>query len=210
MKKVTALTTQKRNKNRVNVYLDGEFAFGLPAIVAARLSLGQLLSEADIARLQKENALETAKEQALRYLTYRPRSRTELRRYLQQKGHEPETITAVLDRLTDLNLIDDKAFARYWVEQRETFRPRSKIALQQELMAKGVSREAIEAAIETVDELDAARKAAQKQLYRWRNLPEQAFKTKLGQFLQRRGFGYEIILEIIDELWQATNTKSDT
>jgi regulatory protein len=71
---ITALRFQKRNKNRVNVYLDGQFAFGLVAIEAARLRVGQTLSDNDVARLQMRDEVERAYERALNFLSYRPRS----------------------------------------------------------------------------------------------------------------------------------------
>jgi len=70
---ITALSAQKRSQDRVNVYLDGEFAFGLAAIAAVRLRVGQTLTAADIAALQETDAVEKAKESALHLLGYRPR-----------------------------------------------------------------------------------------------------------------------------------------
>ena len=122
--------------------------------------------------------------------------------HLQRKAFDEETIEQVLAYLNGLELLDDVAFAQYWIEQRETFRPRSRYALGQELRQKGISREIVAAALEEVDETAAARRAAEKQANRWAGLPEDVFKEKMAGFLQRRGFSYDIIREILEESWQ--------
>ena len=193
MATITALTAQKRNPERVNVYLDGAFAFGLPAITAARLKVGQTLSSEEISALQQENLVDKARQSAIRFIGYRPRSVMEVRRNLRDKDYDEPVIEHVLERLQAVELLDDVAFAHYWVEQRETFKPRSQMALRLELQQKGVARNVIERALAKVDETAAARRAAEKQARRWLHLPEDAFRTRLGRFLQRRGFSYGVI-----------------
>ena len=105
-------------------------------------------------------------------------------------------------------MLDDEAFARYWVEQREAFKPRSHLALRQELQKKGVNRAIIEAVLDEVDQTAAAQRAAIKQVHRYTHLTEIEFRNKLGGFLQRRGFPYEIIRQVIDELWEANSHDS--
>lgn len=202
---ITALTTQKRNPGRVNVYLDGEFAFALAGMTAVPLRIGQVLAPADIETLRTADELESAKQSAIRLIGYRPRSAAEVRDHLRGKGFANDTVVQALARLQELELLDDAAFARYWVEQRETFRPRSQMALRQELAQKGVSREFIDAALQDVDETAAARQAAQKQVARWQGLPQDEFKHKVGSYLQRRGFSYGIIKEISNEMWNTVS-----
>lgn len=203
---ITALTKQKRNPNRISVYLDNEFAFGLAAITAVSLRIGQTITPAQIETLRAADELENAKQSALRFLAYRPRSSREVVLNLQGKGFDVAIIDQTVARLQELELLDDAAFARYWIEQRETFKPRSRLALQQELHQKGLSRELIDAALAEVDETAVARQAALKQAARWQNLPEETFKTKLSSHLQRRGFSYAIIKEIINEVWETSST----
>jgi regulatory protein len=208
MGKITALTQQKRNPDRVNVYLDDEFAFGLAAITAVSLRVGQLLSPEEIERLQGADLVEKAKNVAIRYIEYRPRSITETRRHLQKKEYPDDVIERVVERLTAVELLNDAAFARYWVEQRETFKPRSKMALQMELRQKGIERALIETAVAEVDEMAAAQQAAQSKVQRLQQLPEFEFKQKLGGFLQRRGFGYDIIREVTEALWEELGSNA--
>jgi regulatory protein len=203
MQTITALTAQKKNQERVNVFLDGTFAFGLPLAAAAGLKVGQQLSPADVAALQQENLLDKVKQTAYRLISYRPRSVAEVKRHLNRKGHDEQLIETAVAHLIAVDLLDDEAFARYWVEQRETFKPRSHLALSQELGQKGISRHIIETVLADVDETAAARRAAEKKARLWSNLPEQEFTVKLGRFLQRRGFHYEIIKQITREIWES-------
>jgi len=109
---ITALKVQKRNPRRVNVFLDGRYAFGLAAIEAARLRLGQVLSDENIKGLKERDSFEKAHDRALRFLSYRPRSEAEVRRYLQGKAVSPAIEEEVLERLTGEKLRDDLTFAR--------------------------------------------------------------------------------------------------
>lgn len=211
MRKITALEPQKRNPRRVNVYLDGEFAFGLAAIVAAWLKVGQELDEEKLARLQNEDAGEVAYQKALHFLGYRPRSSAEVRQNLDRRGMAGELIDATVARLQENGLLDDAQFARQWVENRDEFRPRSQAALRLELRRKGLDDEVIQAALETgVDEDALARQAARKQAHRYAGLEWQEFRQKLSGFLARRGFSYEVIAPVLSEVWQEISPTAET
>jgi regulatory protein len=149
---ITALVVQKKNKERVNIYLDGEFAFGLAMIEALKLKKGQQLDDAEIKRLKTLDEIEVAKDHALNFLSYRPRSADEVKRNLREKGYSDSVLEAVMGRLEQAGLVDDEAFARFWVENRDRFKPLSERALAYELKKKGVADAAIEAALEAVDE----------------------------------------------------------
>ena len=200
---ITALKVQKRNPNRVNIYLDGEFAFGLSRWVAASLKVGQLLSKAKIADLQRQDTIEVAYFRALRYLSYRPRSIAEVEKRLVEAGFSTEVIAQVMERLTDRGYVNDRDFARQWVENRSTFRPRAHRALALELRQKGVDGEAIQQALqEAADEGDLARDAARKYARRLEREDREGFRQRLGGFLARRGFSFAVSAEVIRELWQ--------
>lgn len=200
---ITALTPQKNNQERVNVFLDGSFAFGLPLTAAISLKVGQRLSPVEVEALKQEDLLDKVKQAAYRLISYRPRSVAEVKRHLSRKGYEEQLIDTAVAHLIAVDLLNDEAFARYWVEQRETFKPRSQMVISQELRQKGVSRDIIERVLTDVDELAAARRAAEKKARVWASLPAEVFRTKLGNFLQRRGFHYEIINQITKEIWQS-------
>jgi regulatory protein len=202
LRKITALKVQKKKRRRVSVFLDGRFAFGLQASVAARLSVGQTLSADEIDELQERNEIEAAYDRTLNYLSYRPRSCAETNRYLRRRGVSPTTIKAVIERLSRAGLLDDGAFAEYWVENREQFRPRGMYGLRSELRQKGVPDAVIEAAIDDVDETESAYRAAQTRARRLEHLDYQTFRRRLGGFLNRRGFGYDTVKDTVNRLWQ--------
>jgi regulatory protein len=204
---ITAITRQKRDKERVNIFIDGAFAFSLAEITAAWLKVGQELSPEEITRLDAEDSLEKAKQSAYRFISYRPRSTAEVRQNLLAKQYDEAVVEQVLSRLNELNLLNDRDFARFWIEQRETFKPRSQRALRQELHQKGVSREIIDEQIADLDETAAARKAAEKKAQNWGHLPKDIFFSKMGGFLQRRGFNYAIAKTVSEELWQSAQRK---
>ncbi|HSM57245.1 MAG TPA: RecX family transcriptional regulator [Candidatus Sulfomarinibacteraceae bacterium] len=207
---ITALEPQKRNKDRVNVHLDGEFAFGLSAEVALGLRIGQSLDEEAIAAIQDEEAYERAKKSAFRFLSYRPRSVTEVRQNLLGKEYDPVLVERVIDYLRHNDYLDDEAFAHYWVEQREAFKPRSRFALRQELYQKGVARAVIDQAVEDVNETAAAERAAAKRARRWAHLPYDEFRQKVAGYLQRRGFKYAIVKPVVKKVWQELNNDEQS
>lgn len=209
MRKVTALLAQRRRGDRVNVYLDGEYAFGLRDRVAARLRSGQSLSEEEIEGLLEEDTLEEAYDKVLGFLSYRPRSSAEIRRYLRKKKTPPRAIEKVVERLGEAGLLDDLSFARFWVENREKFRPRGARMLRYELRGKGVEEAVIAQALADLNEKESALRAAQKVFPRYSKLERREFRRRLGSYLARRGFAYPVIGEVLDQLWEGPRKEGD-
>lgn len=197
---ITTLEVQKRDKERVNVYLDGAYAFSLNSIDAAHLRKGQILTEAEIAALQSTDKIVQAVNHAAGFLSYRPRSQAEVRQNLTEKGFAPEVIEAAIARLETLGYVDDHAFTRFWIENRSSFKPISQRALRYELQQKGVSSAIINEMITEVDETAAAYSAAQTRLRRLRGSQQKDFRLKLREFLMRRGFSGSISSEVIAQL----------
>jgi regulatory protein len=202
--KITALKVSPRNKTRVRVYLDGQYAFSLVKIEAIRLKVGQELDPAGVARLRQSDADEQAYERALKFLSVRPRSEAEVRRRLHEHEIEDARIETVLARLRRAGLVNDKAFADYWVENRGTFRPKSKRALRAELKRKGVSEEALGEALEAANDAEAAYQVAARRAPRLASLPYVEFRRKLGEFLARRGFSYDTVEAVVGRVWKET------
>jgi regulatory protein len=205
---VTAMRLQKRNNNRFNVYIDGQFAFGLSDIVAARLRVGQALSDDDIARLQMQDEVERAYERALNFLSYRPRSEFEVRTNLRKKNVGDEVVKAVVERLTRAGLLNDREFARYWVENRLQFNPRGVRALHHELRAKGVSGSIIADTLADLDEEVTARRAAEAGARRLAHLEPRDFRRRLRAYLARRGFSYAVIEPLTEEMLEAVRREA--
>lgn len=199
---MTALKKRPGRGGRVAVYLDGRAAFDLPPALAAGLAVGQSLGPTELERLLSQAAEEAAVQRGLRLLQVRPRSEHELRQRLVRAGVPEAAQARALERLRQAGLLDDPAFARAWVEDRQTFKPRARRALLAELRAKGLAAEDIEAALAGVDDDQAAERAARKIAARLRGAGPQDFERRLGAWLARRGFGYETIKPLVRRLWR--------
>lgn len=199
---ITALKVQKRNPNRVNVYLDGEFAFGVSRIVAAWLKVGQGLSEEKLESLQKEDAQEVAFQNALKVISYRPRSIHEVQKKLKENGFDETVIQSVINRLGEIGLVEDASFANAWIENRTVFRPRSRKLMALELRQKGVPDDVIQNALaDAVDDETLAYQSAVQYARRLKNLEWQEFRKKLSAYLMRRGFSFEIVGGLVRRVW---------
>lgn len=142
-------------------------------------------------------------DRALRFLEARPRSEREVRTRLAQKGATPALVDRVIARLGELGLIDDPAFAQFWIESRNRFRPKGARALKAELRQKGLASDLIaEQVDDTVDDSSAAREAALRQARRYARLDYQTFRQKLFAHLAHRGFAYDAITPAIEEAWR--------
>ena len=142
----------------------------------------------------------TAYDAAVRYLGPRPRSVSEIRRHLRTKRFDEPAIDQAVDQLRAQRYIDDEAFARYWVEQRDTHRPRGERAIVSELMQKGIARDVIDLVIgEREPDVDVkrAREAIRRPITRWMTLSEIERKRKIHQYLAQRGFSYDVIEEVL-------------
>jgi regulatory protein len=198
---ITQLKVQKSDSDRVSVFIDGEYAFSVSMLAAANLRKEQELSADEIAALRRDGDMHLAYQRAVRYLGYRPRSAAETERYLLGKAHEEDVVSNVLARLEQQGYLDDHAFAEFWVDNRERFRPRGRRALAYELRQKGVNHEVIDDVLEAFQEEDSAWAALSSKLQRWARLEEQEYKQRAMAYLSRRGFPYAVCREMADRAW---------
>ncbi len=145
-------------------------------------------------------------EAGLRFVSFRPRSEKEIRAYLIKKlsrfsvipaeaGIQFPILDRVITRLRELDYVNDEKFAAWWVDQRQSHKPKGSRLLSQELKAKGITAE-----IKQSDEFGLARQALAKKVARWQSLPKLEQKKKIYGFLGRRGFDGEVIGRVIDEV----------
>jgi regulatory protein len=155
-------------------------------------------------RRERKKPNESAYDTAVRYLGPRPRSVLEVRRHLAKKRYDEHEVAEAIGRLRDRGYVDDSAFARYWLEQRDRYRPKGPYALRSELRAKGVTGDVIDSALAHAtagrDEADSALAAIQPRLARWRELSERERKAKAQAFLAQRGFSFEVIEDVLARL----------
>ena len=162
MSRITALKTSKRTEKQVNMFLDGKFAISVDTEVAVKkgLKIGQELSDDQIKGLAEDVSLARCLNTAYRFLSYRPRSEAEMKDRLHRRGFEDSQIEIVINKLKEQNLLDDTAFAQFWKENRDTFRPRSQRLTRLELKKKGVADEIIKEVTDDSNDMDSAYQAA--------------------------------------------------
>ena len=162
---------------------------------------GQQLTAQEISIINEFELFHKAVNTALRYVSYRPRSESEIRTRLRRQKYEIALIDKVLDKLKQQRVIDDTNFAEFWKDSREFFNPRSKRLIKLELRRKGVTDEIAERTTSDVDDQAGAYKAALKKSHSLKNLEFDKFQNKLFSFLHNRGFAYQIIRPTIDKVW---------
>ncbi len=212
MKKITAIRVGRSRGKRSNVFLDGKFTFSLEAEVVMKegLQVGQELTANQTEALGRSDHFHRCLDAARGYLSYRPRSESELRERLKQRGFDGSSIEVVITKLKERGLVDDLDFAQFWKDNRESFSPRSQWLTKLELRRKGVANDIIDQVVDTIDDDDSAYRAA---LSKARSLPPsdyQSFRRRLGEYLKRRGFGYEVINHNVERVWQEQGCRSES
>ncbi len=202
-KRITALEEQKRNKNRINVYINGSFAFGLSKFIGRNLKEGQIISDQQIDDLVHKESREKAYQIALRFISYKPRSRYTVEEKLKKSGFSEDIISSVVKEFEEKGYLDDLEYARQWVDERSSSKPRSRRQLAYELKKLGISENLILEALKNAPEdVELAYALGKKYLRRYQHLDEDSFKKKLFGVLARRAFSFEVVNRTIDKLAQ--------
>ena len=216
MPQITDIKPQKKNPKRFNIYVDGRFAFAVSSetLVKEGLKIEQELSEEEIQRLIKENEFQKVYDRVLNFFSYRPRSEKELSDWFVRKEIGEEIQKMVIPKIKELGLLNDEEFARWWLEQRATFRPAGKRLLKLELQRKGISGDIIVKLLDCYfersekqgsyiakdSEKESAKKIAEKKLNTLKRFSGLELKQKLSAHLVRRGFDWETVKEVVDEI----------
>ncbi|MBI9048644.1 MAG: RecX family transcriptional regulator [Anaerolineaceae bacterium] len=206
--KISAITAQKRNPNRVNIYIDGSYRFSLSRIVAAWLKVGEILDDIKIEKLQSHDEYEIAFQRAARYLQYRARTTYELNKKLLDLGFSDEVVENVIRRCNELQMLNDEDFAASYVHFRITHRPRGRRLLVHELKSKGIKDEIIQSALSDItDESQLAYDTAKRYIRRVQALPYDQFQKKLIGYLNRRGFAYQECRQTVRLVWDELHAE---
>jgi regulatory protein len=200
-KKITALETQKNNPDRMNVYLDEKFAFGISRFVGAWLSVGQIIDEIKIKALIQDDDKERAFQSSLRYIAYKQRTETEVVKKLEKLEFSPEIIDNVMCDLREKRYVNDNEFADQWIEIRGDSKLCSKKFLEIELRNKGIPDDIVKAALEKApDDIETAIKLGKKYINRFVTADDKDFRKKMTGILLRRAFSYSVVKDTINEL----------
>jgi regulatory protein len=199
---ITAIEEQRRDPERVSVFIDGSFAFGINRMVAAEfgLSVGRRIEADELSTLQAAEEVSRALQAALQFLAYRGRSSVEVERRLARRGFSPDAIAATMSRLRDWRYVDDDFFARSWVENRLEHQPRGRRLLKRELREKGIDAAVVDRTLEEaeIDEYPAALALARKRAPSLAGGDPLAQRRRLAGFLQRRGYGWDVVRRVLD------------
>jgi regulatory protein len=209
---VTKIERQKRNSRRANLFIDGEFAFGIHDEVLLRSGIrkGDRLTEEALQKIRESEELSLARNRALKFLSARLRTEAEVRSDLVEKEFHPGTVDRVVLHLRELRLLDDMRYARAFVHDARLRRALGRILLQKELQRKGVPQSVIQEVLaesaRPEEEEDVAFRAASKLLERYRtsrkSIPPERQRARTAQFLARRGFDWQTISEVTKKLFR--------
>ncbi|NLG37454.1 MAG: hypothetical protein GX549_05515 [Clostridiales bacterium] len=206
MGKITKIETQNKNKNRVSVFVDGEYRGSLSLITCAQTGLreGDELNDARWDEIERMHEARQAFDQGLRYLESRMRSHREMRDYLRRKGFSDEAADSAREKLAQYGYLDDAEFARLWVRDRAAVRRSGRWGIEQELLARGVDRDKIALALDEYTperERENARAEFDRLRKRYENVADTATrKQKIGASLMRRGFDWDTIRPLMETL----------
>lgn len=197
-------------KKRVNVFVDGLFSFTVAEELAVihHLEVGKSLSAVQIDELKKKNLSYNCMEAAVHYLSYRPRSESEVRRRLKRRGYNNETIEEIIAKLKEKHLIDDVSFSEFWRNNRLSFSPRSTRLIRLELRRKGVAAETVNEVLKDLDDENSVYEAGLKKARRLTGSDYDDFRRRLYDYLRRRGYGYESIKRATERLWEQRKGSS--
>ena len=203
--RITEILVQKRRPKRRSIFINGEFICGVDREVVATLGLrvGQEVNRGEIQKILRQEELNRARDYALKLLSYRPRTAKEVQDRLKKRGYDEGIVDEIVKKLERLGLLNDGEFAMNWAASRMRSKPVGKFRLRQELLLKGISedliRETIETAYQEADELELAIRVAGQKMRSCKSLDDMTARRRVYSFLQRRGFSYETIKEVLEK-----------
>jgi len=203
LNKITKIETQKKNKNRVSIFIDEKFAFGIyyQTLMKYDLSVGTVVDETLKNEIIIADEYNKALNDALHYLSYRNRTKFEVREKLKEKEYASITIDKVINELINLNYVDDYAFAKEYIEFKIKKMGKRKIRYKLESMGIDsliIDQELIEYSND--DEYLAAYAIASKKNDAYNNISYQKRYNRLSGLLNRRGFSYSVAKEVLSEI----------
>ena len=197
----TVLSVHGEPYHAVLVYLDGKFTFGidLETLMKLNLRVNNEYDENELNQIIKKAEFQKTLDKLIRYATLRPRSKREIELWFKKHKVHESMHKDLFNKLKRLELLDDKKFTKWWLEQRVAFRPRGKRALVAELRQKGINRDLISDTLSEIslDEKKLAKKLLKNKQYKWERLSKTEARKKKSEFLARKGFSWDVIKELV-------------
>lgn len=191
--KVTAIKQQVKRADRYSIFVDEKYAFSLSEaeLIARGIHSGQELSREELAKFREISKLDKVYGLVLRLIVRRPRSEKELRDYFKRKNQDESAAQTILNKLSNIGLLNDEDFARRWVGSRRLLKPVSKRRLVRELRQKGITNEIIDKTLaeDQTTDLDTLKELIERK----RKQTKYQDTTKLIQYLARQGYNYDDI-----------------
>jgi len=200
-KRITDIKSQQKDSPRKSIYLDGEFFCSVDQTLLIKfgLRIGLSIDEDVLRKIIQEDEILKAKNYAFDLLVRRSYTRKEMYNKLVQRYGE-DAVSATMETLERLGYIKDEEYAKDWVESRKRHKPKGKKTLRMELMRKGIDKGTISRVLSEIDdseEFEMAMKVAEKQMNHYKDLEPNVARRRLYNFLERRGFDYETINDVI-------------
>jgi regulatory protein len=211
MKKIETIKIEEGRKKRVAIYFAGQrrpLRLEVDTALKGKLTVGRELTEDELSDLAKLDMFYRTQNAALNFLSYRPRSESEVKARLTRRGFTAVEIDAVLVKLREQGLVDDTGFAGLWTENRREFSPRSRFLTRMELRRKGVANDVIEGAVENLDDSENAYRAGLARARRLSIADKNIFRKRLGDYLRRRGFDFSVVNDTVERVWREVGGAS--
>ena len=207
--KITKIEQAKKNKERVNIYADGEYAFSLyiDTVLEYSLKEGDEIDENVIKQAAKEDEKRYAVKTALKYVSYKMRSSGEVRKKLKQKEISDSAISYALEKMSEYGYINDDEYAKMFVEEFKD--KKGRIDIEERLLGKGISKELARKYLKNIDQSDTVLEQAQALKERYKNDDEYKAKQKMFRTLMMRGFDFEQIKKAVAKVYSGDNWYDD-
>lgn len=195
---------QQKSKNRVTINLDGKFGFGidLENFIKLGLKIEQVLSQEEVGKIIRKAEFSKTLQKLFRFAMIRPRSYKEIQMWLRRKKVHDSMFDDLFSKLEKLELLNDRKFAQWWINQRLKFKNMSLKELEYELRQKGVDSSIIKETLNSasINESEAIKALIEKKKHKWNKFDDDMKVKKMTEYLYRKGFGWQVIRDVLKSL----------
>lgn len=211
-KVITKIEVQKKNKNRLSIFLNEKFAFGIyyKTFIEFNLKKNMKLTEELIQKIKAFDEYNKCFNKALNYISYKERTESEVRKKLYEKEYLKMTVDSVIKELKKLNYIDDLEYAKRYIEFK--IKKMGKIKIRYKLIDKGIDDKILDSLLlkyNKEDEFLSAFKIARKKNKQYGDISYKKRYSRLASLLKRKGYSYSVIREVTYEILEEYKDEKD-